>query len=272
MDTLAAIVDEINTWQSVFLTPKKWKAFPEENLCDKSAGIIFDTILGSLVEPLAKRTLVDKILVLCPSSALYRLPLYALSIKTPDPDNSDDSFMERLIERNPIVYIHSHSLLRSCFYATKHVRESLVTMNPKFVSGIPEANPDFTTGRKNIQGLADLFITEPIIDSTTSKENFISAVTESRLLHIHTHCNWDFKDPLDHHIKLPIVGGAAKPGMYSLTKLTAREIFDFRVLPATHINVIACKGGVIEVQQGDEVMGLVPALLYCGASSTISTL
>ncbi len=45
-----------------------------------------------------------------------------------------------------------------------------------------------------------------------------------------------------------------------------------RVLPGTHVNIIACQGGLTDVKLGDEVMGLVPALLYSGASSTVSTL
>jgi CHAT domain-containing protein len=55
-------------------------------------------------------------------------------------------------------------------------------------------------------------------------------------------------------------------------KLTAREVFGIRLLPGTHVNLIACQGGITDIKRGDEVMGLVPALLYSGASSTISTL
>jgi CHAT domain-containing protein len=55
-------------------------------------------------------------------------------------------------------------------------------------------------------------------------------------------------------------------------KLTAKEVFATSLIPGTHVNLIGCQGGLLQVKMGDEVMGLVPTLLYSGASSTISTL
>jgi hypothetical protein len=94
----------------------------------------------------------------------------------------------------------------------------------------------------------------------------MSEVSKSRLLHFHTHCNWSFDDPLDHHLTFPRLTSIPEQ------KLTAKEVFDIRLLPGTHVNMIACQGGLAAVRAGDEVMGLVPALLYSGASSTVSTL
>jgi hypothetical protein len=153
----------------------------------------------------------------------------------------------------------------------------------QFLSGIPDAKisyydeaaqcqRDFITGRKSIEELSKWFGTKPMLNSTASKTSLVGMMAQSRLLHLHTHCNWDFADPLDHHIELPDMEEAAGQNKDQITKLTTREIFDMRVLPGTHINVIACQGGVVEVKPGDEVMGLIPALLYSGASSTVSTL
>ncbi|KAE9373650.1 hypothetical protein N431DRAFT_407314 [Stipitochalara longipes BDJ] len=283
MDILTTTIEDTHAWQNTYLTPEKWTDYPEERLRYKDARIAFDNMLGGLVAPLADLTHADEILVLCPSTTLHRLPLHALSIKTPDPEDKNQFILEGLIHRNPIVYIHSHSLLRSCFSATEHARFSPLPMNAQFLSGIPEAKAfyydekldrhfDYRAGRGSIKGLAEWFNTKPMMDKTASKEDFLRVATQSRLLHLHTHCNWNLSDPLDHHVELPNLNEAAEPGQHQITKLTTREVFDIRVLPGTHVNMIACQGGVIEVKPGDEVMGLIPALLYSGASSTISTL
>lgn len=283
MDALTVTIEDTHTWQNKFLTPETWKTNPEENLRDEDARTAFDNMLGGLVAPLASRTRPGEILVLCPSTNLHRLPLHALSVKMPHPKESNQFILEGLIHRNPIVYIHSHSLLRSCFSATEHARYSPVAMNAQFLSGIPEAKVkyydknsnrqfDYSAGRTSITNLARWFGTEPMLDRTASKTNLMSKIAQSRLLHLHTHCNWDLSDPLDHHIELPDMEEAAENGLGEVTKLTTKEIFDIRVLPGTHVNVIACQGGVIEVKPGDEVMGLIPALLYSGASSIVSTL
>jgi hypothetical protein len=283
MDVLSTTIEATYIWHNTFLTPRDWENFREENLCDEDARIAFNEDLGGLVAPLAHRTKSGEILVLCPSTTLHRLPLHALSIRVPDPKQSNQFLEEGLIHRNPVVYIHSHSLLRSCYSATEQARYSPTVVNPQFLSGIPDAKisyydeiaqrqRDYTTGRESIEGLSKRFGSKPMLNSTASKTNLTKMVAQSRLLHLHTHCNWDFADPLDHHIELPDVEEAAEQNTGQIAKLTTREIFDMRVLPGTHVNVIACQGGVVEVKPGDEVMGLIPALLYSGASSTVSTL
>lgn len=280
MDFLTTTIEDTHTWQNEFLTPQTWTIDREENLREDDARNTFDNMLGGLVAPLANRTEPGEILVFCPSTTLHRLPLHALSLKTPDPKESNQFLSNGLIHRNPIVYIHSHSLLRSCFSTTERARYSPVKINPQFLSGIPEAKVkyfdkdlnrsfDYSAGRTCIENLAGWFNTEPMLNKTASKNNLMSKIAESRLLHLQTHCKWDFLDPLEHYVELP---DADDISLSQVTKLTTREIFDVRVLPGTHVNVIACQGGVIDVKPGDEVMGLIPALLYSGASSTVSTL
>jgi CHAT domain-containing protein len=132
-------------------------------------------------------------------------------------------------------------------------------------------------GRDSIQELARRFERSSMMDGSVSKEQFLSAATQSRLLHLHTHCNWTSGDPLDHHVELPRMDRpttkrSVEPVKRQVERLTARELFNVRFPPSTHVNLIACQGGVTDVKLGDEVMGLVPVLLYSGASSTISTL
>jgi CHAT domain-containing protein/tetratricopeptide (TPR) repeat protein len=267
MDILTTKLEHAYMWQVESLQNDGGKA-----LCDIQTRNSFDNLLGGLVAPLSFRTKQDDVLVLCPSTVfLHRLPLHALLLKT-SPLGEQDSFSP-LIHRNPVVYIHSHSLLRSCFSATEHARHSPAAIKPQFLAGISKAHAaEYTNGRTSITDLAGVFNTPPMIDESASKTQFLTMAKQSRFLHLHTHCNWNPKNPLDHHVEFPQLEGAQGLVSPDDLKLTAREVFEMSLLPGAHVTMIACQGGLTDVQQGDEVMGLVPALLYSGASSTISTL
>ncbi|KAF2679725.1 hypothetical protein K458DRAFT_490373 [Lentithecium fluviatile CBS 122367] len=269
MDVLTTKIQDVYAWQADYLSTQRLKM--------EEARHRFDAMLGGLVAPLSHRTEENEILVLCPSNTLHRLPLHALSVGTRLTEWGDDVPLA-LNWRNPVVYIHSHSLLRSCFSAAEHARHSPDSINARFLSGIPEEDADlFGAGRDSINDLAHIFATPPMIDGTASKPDFMKAATDSRLLHLHTHCNWDMGDPLDHHVEFPwldehFIDEIPDDQRARDHKLTAREVFDMTLLPGTHVNMIACQGGVTEVKLGDEVMGLVPALLHSGATSVVSTL
>ncbi|KAF9771277.1 hypothetical protein IL306_011091 [Fusarium sp. DS 682] len=262
MDMLTTKIEDVIAWQKIYLAPDDFKVMPEENLNKPEAREAFDTVLGGLVAPLARHVKPKELVVLCPSSYLHRLPLHALPVGR----------YSALIHRNPVVYTHSQSLLRSCFAATELARPSPALVNARFISGIAESESEYhKAGRSSIQALARRFGTDPMIDRTASKESFLGVAGQSRLLHLHTHCNWKSKDPLDHEIEFPMLC-APPEGQRPVESVTAREFFDIQVSPGTHVNMIACQGGVMDVRLGDEVLGLVPALMCSGASSTISTL
>ncbi|KAF5587026.1 hypothetical protein FPCIR_7702 [Fusarium pseudocircinatum] len=262
MDMLTTKVGDVVDWMQTYLTPESFKDIQEENLDTQEARKAFDSMLGGLIAPLSRHVKRDELVVMCPSSSLHRLPLHALAI----------GGHQALIHRNPVVYTHSQSLLRSCFAATEVARSSPGPINIKFISGIAESESTYLqAGRASIQTLARQFHSESMIDRTASKEEFLKVAGKSRLLHMHTHCGWGSKDPLDHKVEFPMP--CAPPNeQRPVESVTAREFFDIRVSPGTHINMIACQGGVVDVPLGDEVLGLVPALMCSGASSTVSTL
>ncbi|PQE27902.1 tetratricopeptide repeat protein [Rutstroemia sp. NJR-2017a BBW] len=233
----------------------------------------FNDTLGGLIAPLNHRTKPDETLVFCPSLHLHRVPLHALIL---------ESANAPLINRNPVVYIHSQSLLRLCHAAADEARHSAKSMNPLFFSGISKTQAteeyvvngerfkvNYTAGRERIQALAKDFNTSPMMDEHASKANLLSGIEKSRLIHLHTHCNWTSNDPLSHHITFPKLNEAENDDG---NKLSAREVFDIRFLPGTHVNMISCEAALTDVQMGDDVMGLVPALQYSGGTSIITTL
>lgn len=213
--------------------------------------------LNALVQPLIDLSDPGDILVFCPSAVPHRIPLHAIEVT--DQDASD---WRPLIHRNPVFYSHSHSLLRICLWNAQLAAEIKAPLHTLVMNGIPAdtINLGYTAGRDSVKHLADHFNTTAFLDSSATKSKLINSAPTSRLIHLHTHVHWDASSPLSHHIAL-----------HNAT-LNPREIFPISFLKGTHVSLIACSGGRAKVGDGDEVMGLVPALLHSGASSTVSTL
>jgi hypothetical protein len=223
---------------------------------------------SGLIEPLKTRSQPGDVLVLCPTQNLHRIPLHALDLEV---EVDGEITKTPLIHRNPIVYSYSHSLLRTCFSDSLSARESAVVSQPVFLHGIHSANLftqtglNFKAGRDCINELSQQYSGCALTDDFSKKENLIRLLPSSTILHLHTHCNWNDGNPLAHHVELP-------DGPNKVSRFTAAEVFDVHLQPGSHVNLIACGGGRTQSDRSDEVMGLTPALMYAGASSTLSTL
>ncbi|KAF2469213.1 uncharacterized protein BDR25DRAFT_394540 [Lindgomyces ingoldianus] len=285
LDVLDVDVAAVEKWKKEHLDSSSW--FTANNrkpkLASKASRSEYNEICGNIVKPLAERTKEGDIIVLCPTDFLTGMPLHALNVDG-----------EALIRRNPCVYTHSHSLLRPCSSAAQYASDTGAPLNPKFFSGIAGIGQDavkFAAGRASVSQLAEQLGGTSLKDELSTKENFLRHAKESRLLHVQTHCSWDSKNPLDHHIQfetpIPNSNPIIKPGANensntddtdntnrrsTIETLSARDVFGLKFQQGSHINVIACSGALTDVKAGDEVMGLVPALLYSGASSVVSTL
>ncbi|KAF1957694.1 hypothetical protein CC80DRAFT_469598 [Byssothecium circinans] len=261
VDEIQVDVEAVEKWKKDHLNTSSWlQGTQVPKLASKVARATFNETCGAIIEPLERRTKEKDVLVLCPTGFLNGMPLHALNIDE-----------EALIRRNPCVYIHSHSLLRPCFSAAQYASDTGSPVNAKFLSGIAGVGKDkvkFASGRDSIAKLADQLQGTSMIDKSATKSNFLEHAEESRLLHIQTHCSWDSSNPLDHHIEFAAQG----EDNASHETLTARDVFALRFQQGSHFNVIACASALTDVKAGDEVMGLVPALLYSGASSVVSTL
>ncbi|KAK8103437.1 NAD(P)-binding domain protein [Apiospora kogelbergensis] len=268
MDIVPVTEADVLDWQKQYLYPSTWRRFREENLATSEARSQFDEKLGGLVSPLAHHTKRGEVLVLCPSSTLHRVPLHALSLPVVGSDGSSTA-IDGLIHRNPVVYTHSHSLLRSCAAAAEHARHAPQNLQALFLSGIPEIEAlGYGAGRASIRDFARRFDVPPRIDASASKQEFLDNAVKSRLIHLHTHCQWRAGNPLNHHVEFPRVIDRTVPaaeeneepqpqrhpspkleandeetgGDRPVDRLAARELFDVRLPPSTHVNMIACQG------------------------------
>lgn len=81
------------------------------------------------------------------------------------------------------------------------------------------------------------------------------------LFHYHDHVTFQEGDPKDHGLKLED------------RRFNLRDVFDPAPLPnSNHAILLGCGSGMSKTTVSNDVLGLVPAILYSGASSTVSTL
>lgn len=241
---------------------------------------------------------------------LSRVPLHAIKIELIDEDDDDETYLEPIIYRNPIVYSHSHSLLRICLWNSQAASEAQAALNPLILNGIRSSprtrQNNYERGRESVEKLARDLHSQARLDDNATKSAFVKSAPDSRLIHVHSHVHWDITDPLAHSIDFTDVGtdASASPGASTNAdaiatanipteilststelppqknqtknqkegKLTAQEIFALPLSKGSHVSLIACSSGLTQGNRRDEVFGLVPAFLRSGASSTISTL
>lgn len=227
--------------------------------------------LNPLVAPLAW-TKPGQTLVFSPCGNLHRIPLHALKI--------DD---EVIIKRNPVVYCSSLSALVSTYRLRVQMEPHSSTRSTADVSNTenrdlsPRVNPNLKVslfgdppsviGQAALEATATKFKAKAHTDDESfTASSFTSTLQDPRLrlLHYHGHADFDPTASTDHCL------------LFSDRKLTLRDIFDLP-FPLSHgggfhVTLLGCGSGMSKTGPTDDVVGLVPSLLYAGASSTVSTL
>lgn len=212
--------------------------------------------LEALVEPVLDHSNPDDTLIFCPTRALHRLPLHALS-----PRGS------LLIDRNPIHYCQSLSLLRLC-HQTQSTSDAPATFQASvfntlvYPSGTREKNPV----NLHIDQIAQTLHTTTITQQEISKPLFRRRGRTSCVIHVHGHIGFDATNPLQHHLVL------RDPARSAADKYTADDIFDTPFRAPALILAMGCNGGRSTRFECDDLLGLTAAFHYSGASAVISTL
>lgn len=229
-----------------------------------------------LVAPLATYTEPGQVLVLCPTRALHRIPLHALKVDG-----------RLLIERNPVVYCQSLSVLRLCQMAATTTsphsapRGRPLALHPLHVGG---------AAHSQAHSIAALLGGDVVADADMTKEG-VKAALGSRgapVVHFHGHVQFEESGPLHHRLELRVrppapstidgdAGGADDDGggagdLSAADTLEADDIFDVRLPRPTHVTLMGCRSGRSVITGADDHLGLTTALHYAGASSVLSTL
>jgi len=194
---------------------------------------------------------------LVPHDMLHYLPLHALKVEG-----------RYLIERNPVCYTPSASVMKYCHAKRKGRRENALVLG--------DSRDDLLHAREEALTVAELFNTMPYLNGqatkTLVKEKLEKERDELDILHFACHGYFDRYQALKSGIVLAREqnGNAAEKddGNWNLT---AEEIFGLE-MRADLVTLSACESGINERRPGDELIGLTRALIYAGTPSVVVSL
>jgi tetratricopeptide (TPR) repeat protein len=234
----------------------KFVSLGTEDLKGKDADELLKQ-LQPLIQPLAQATKPGQTLVFCPAGNLHRIPLHALELDG-----------DVLIRRNPIVYCSSLTALKAAFQSRKQYesrRDSLFRESGDAGGGWKASLFGGSQQTlKPLQSLGNKFKAQPFTGDSYTASNFCTEISSGTdLLHYHGHGEFKDEAPLEHCL---LFDGDSE-------SLTIDNIYDLSPAPRSyHATLLACGSGMSRTNLSNDVIGLVPAFLYSGAASTVSTL
>jgi len=201
-----------------------------------------------LVEPIAHWADPGDIVYIVPHGLLHYLPLHALKIEG-----------RYLIERNPVVYSPSASVLKYCQAKRKSNPDGTPSRRTAVIFG--DSQGDLPYARTEAEVLAGLFGVTPLLGNAVTRDAFREAVGDIDMVHFAGHGDFNATQPLESGLRL--AGGEV---------LTARQIFGLQNLHAQLVTLSGCETGVNATRPGDELIGLTRAILYAGSPSVLVSL
>ncbi|KAL9042000.1 MAG: hypothetical protein Q9214_003919, partial [Letrouitia sp. 1 TL-2023] len=230
--------------------------------------------LAPLVQGLEELTDEQDLLILSPSGPLNRVPIHALPLG-----------QCTLIERNPVVYSSSAAIFRQCYTraAAQAGRCNDLTQKAAFLTVYESSTAEEQSECSKIYEHADTvsrgsFPFDVYKGVEVTKSSLREIAQNSPWVHYHGHALFDRTDVLQSCLVLSDGTGGAeavslKAPLASPNNLTVADIFSIGMLDnAPHFTIVACNSSTQDIAAGDEPLGLIPALLYAGATSVLGTL
>jgi CHAT domain-containing protein len=178
--------------------------------------------------------------IVVPCGPLHYLPFQALH------DGA-----QYLVERHEISYLPGASLLRFCL-EPRSAAAGVASFGHSLGGQLPNTVQEAQAVQRILGGA--LFV-----EGEATPARFRAAASQHQVLHLAAHGNFRPDNPL-------FSGLALTDGW-----LTTLDIFNLR-LNASLVTLSACQTGRSTVGGGDELLGLMRALLYAGAASLVLTL
>lgn len=221
----------------------------------------FQEFFAPLVAPLiapygddSLRTNEGDLIWLVPYDVLHYVPLHAVKV--------DDRY---LIERNPVVYTPSASIMKYCQLQS--------TSRPDSALVVGDSLNDLPHAREEALTVSKIFGTDPLLGRAATKSAVTELIKQAQpslnVLHFSCHGYFDNLEPLKSGIML--APGADVPADRGQWNLTAEEIFN-NELNARLVTLSACETGVNEQRHGDELIGLTRALIHAGIPAVVVSL
>ena len=161
----------------------------------------------------------------------------------------------RLIDKYEIAYAPSASMLR---FVLRRERENTGRF---FAAANPDRSLVFTD--MEVENIATYFPESKKIlwHGKTTKAAVMTHTKTADAVHFSCHGKFEFENPLSSKLFL------------ADEDLTLKDIFAALRLPRTDIAVLsACETGMVELEAGDEYIGLPSGFLFAGACSVVSAL
>lgn len=178
--------------------------------------------------------------IIVPHAALHYLPFQALH------DGS-----QYMVERHEISYLPGASLLRFC-QEPRQAAAGMVAIGHSFDGQLPNTVHE-------ARSIHEIFGGEIFLEQDATPARLRESARTCRVVHLAAH--GDFRPDN------PLFSGLALSGGW----LTTLDIFNLR-LDASLVTLSACQTGRSTIGGGDELLGLMRALLYAGAASLVLTL
>lgn len=226
----------------------------------------WQTRFASFVEPVRNWAEPGDYVYLAPHDVLHYLPLHMLKV--------EGSY---LVERNPVIYIPSASVLRYCLAKRKGRREKILVL------GDPDV--EFrSNAREEAWRVAELFNTQPYVglDARKSlvKEKLEKERDEIDILHFACPGKFHPYQALKSGILMASESDKKEKtaefeieldGLPISRYLTAEEFFEME-MHADLVTLSFGSSGVNQIRPGDELFGLMRALIYAGTPSVVMSL
>jgi CHAT domain-containing protein len=197
-----------------------------------------------LFQPVLARLRSER-LVIIPHEDLGKIPFQALQ------DPADGRFLG---ERFQISYAPSASVLLG------------LKRSPGIVGGrlLAVADPGITAAGPEVQAIAQFFPgrSKVVTDDLAREVDVKAWVRDFDVVHLSVHGKFDAGEPLLSYLNLGRGGGDDG-------RLTAAEMFGLPLDKSRLVVLSACETGRAEATHGNEVLGMVRALIYAGAGTLV---
>ncbi|ETS85180.1 hypothetical protein PFICI_03205 [Pestalotiopsis fici W106-1] len=264
--------------------------------------------MNGLVEGLDELTSQDDLLVLTPPGLMKNLPLHALFVQGLSLIDrnlvvyaSTVSTFRQILFRAPSS--KSQSLDDTETATTDNISggrrcevlcdDNTAAIIPCSFFGVYE-EPEHVDEREaifeNIKHISSLLSGQVFLGPEATKPRFLEQACQSRWMHYHGHARVS-KDIVKSSLCLSNGTDVFAPGSAdddgdateeeaepegetdgAIEELDVTELFTAKLPAGMHLTIIACDSGRQESAPGDEPLGIVPALLYAGASSVLGTI
>ena len=197
-----------------------------------------------LIQPVASRIHSER-LVIVPHEDLQYIPFQALL------NPEDNRFVG---ERYQITYAPSASILLG-------LRRSAGLTGAKLLA---VADPDIIAADREVRQIATLFSApaKVVVDDLAREHDIKAWTRDYDVVHLSVHGKFNGAEPMLSYLSLA-------PGGGDDGQLTAAEMFGLPLMKSRLVVLSACETGRAEATHGNEVLGMIRALLYAGAGTLV---